>query len=267
MTTPKNSIFSRSRTESEHNTIVQRFWSSVEKTTSCWLWRGNKSGRGYGNLWVAGVYILAHRLSYELHSGPIPHGLLVLHDCPDGDNPLCVNPDHLWIGTQQDNVHDMFRKQRNGALTHPERLARGDRHGSHTQPESVPQGERHWTRLYPERLTRGDQSWPRLHPQRMARGARHGSRTHPERVARGSQLAQAKLTEDDVHTICQRFQAGQGRRGLKAQLAREFGVGNKLIGQIFKGQCWRHVTRHYGIASPLDAATVPSVGEEKANAS
>lgn len=97
-------------------TESQRFWEKVNKTDSCWLWTGSKRNKGYG----AFVYVRdgqvihgrAHRYSYEIHKGPIPEGMLVLHNCPSGDNPACVNPDHLWLGNDLDNVHDMMKKGR-----------------------------------------------------------------------------------------------------------------------------------------------------------
>lgn len=63
---------------------------------------------GYGRI----DSIRAHRLSWIIHNGPIPTGLHVLHDCPDGDNPSCVNPSHLWLGTHQDNMDDRAKKLR-----------------------------------------------------------------------------------------------------------------------------------------------------------
>lgn len=83
--------------------------------TGCTLWTGGAAGRGYGVLGSGGLrapQVYAHRISYELANGPIPDGLFVLHNCPGGDNPLCVNPDHLFLGTQADNMADMVAKGR-----------------------------------------------------------------------------------------------------------------------------------------------------------
>lgn len=92
--------------------LADRFWEKVEMGDGCWEWQGAFDGHGYGQLNVDGRRVLAHRLAYELTHGPIPKGLLVLHDCPDGDNPACVNPDHLWLGTHKDNSQDMSNKGR-----------------------------------------------------------------------------------------------------------------------------------------------------------
>lgn len=93
-------------------TLEERFWSKVDKSGSCWVWTASKSPKGYGKIGIKNVPRLAHRVSYELANGPIPDGLMVCHNCPDGDNPACVNPAHLFLGTNTDNVQDMIKKGR-----------------------------------------------------------------------------------------------------------------------------------------------------------
>jgi len=83
----------------------QDFFSRAEVQGDCWLWRGPKRGR-YGSVGETGY---AHRRAYERFIGPIPPGLYVLHRC---DTPLCINPSHLFLGTQQDNLDDAKAKGR-----------------------------------------------------------------------------------------------------------------------------------------------------------
>ena len=86
-----------------------RFWQKVRKSDGCWEWTAARNGYGYGIFGPNRKTFLAHRLSWSMAHGDIPDGLHVLHHC---DNPSCVRPDHLFIGTAKDNVQDMIRKGR-----------------------------------------------------------------------------------------------------------------------------------------------------------
>ncbi len=100
-------------------TLDERFWEKVQKSEGCWLWTANTTKDRNGNkrygLLGAGRrgegMLYAHRVSWELHFGAIPEGLLILHRC---DTPACVNPNHLFLGTQTDNMQDMAAKGRQG---------------------------------------------------------------------------------------------------------------------------------------------------------
>lgn len=75
----------------------------------CWYWLGAYNNKGYGLFWYNNKLVSAHRMSHEFHLGPIPDGLFILHKC---DNPKCVNPDHFFLGTYQDNSDDKLSKGR-----------------------------------------------------------------------------------------------------------------------------------------------------------
>jgi len=90
--------------------IIDRFWSYVSNTNSgCWRWCGGTFGNGYGQFRWGHRKVKAHRVSYSLFYGPIPDGKIICHHC---DNKLCVNPNHLFLGTHKDNTEDREMKGR-----------------------------------------------------------------------------------------------------------------------------------------------------------
>lgn len=111
---------------------IGRFWSKTQKTETCWLWIAATDRKGYGYFSVGpkrsedgsirNTMRASHRVAYEIANGPIPDALWVLHKC---DNPRCVNPGHLFLGTSQDNVTDMDQKGRR--VSNP---MRGSRHAN-----------------------------------------------------------------------------------------------------------------------------------------
>lgn len=88
-----------------------RFWKSVDKKgeNECWNWKSSKNKKGYGRIHLGMVGTTAHRFSYMINKGEIPEGMFVCHSC---DNPGCVNPNHLFLGTNKDNMKDCMDKNR-----------------------------------------------------------------------------------------------------------------------------------------------------------
>ena len=112
---PSHAVFTideESRRIARFKRTVARFWSKVNRgdPTACWWWKASRNKAGYGTINFAGKMKLAHRVAWELHNDEkIPDGLLVCHTC---DQPACVNPRHLYVGTHQDNANDVTERDR-----------------------------------------------------------------------------------------------------------------------------------------------------------
>ena len=122
-------------------TPQERFRLYVRETPKCWEWTGYKNEKGYGVINLGGERMMAHRMAYELAGGTIPKGLSVLHKC---DNPSCVRPKHLFVGTRADNNADMDRKGRRrppdmrGTRNHRATLTEADIRAIRASDESGP---------------------------------------------------------------------------------------------------------------------------------
>lgn len=203
--------------------FLARFWAKVNRNGPvpshrpelgpCWLWTGSIN-HGYGRISLGpqgAVYeFRAHRVSWELHYGPIPDGLFVCHHC---DTSACVRPSHLFVGDQAANAADMVAKGR--SLT----------------------GDRNVSRQYPERVSRGAAKSV-IMLKTAARGAAHGLRKHPERVARGERQGGSKLTAPEVIEMRQRYAAGGVTH---KQLAVDFGISSSHACGVIGGSFWRHL--------------------------
>ncbi len=114
MPVPKNpvayALYIERQRQSQSHPLEDKLWRYVEKSDGCWLWVGrSKTWNGYGVIQHKHRALRAHRVSWEIHNGPIPVGLCVLHRC---DTPACVCPDHLFLGTDADNNKDRSLKGR-----------------------------------------------------------------------------------------------------------------------------------------------------------
>ena len=124
---PKNTIPDNLRTDQK---LSARFWNKVSTSqpSDCWEWTAYRNPRGYGKIGISGVVHFAHRVAWELTNGTIPDGMRVLHSC---DNPPCCNPGHLHLGTQADNVQEMWDRSRHGPKRiRPGHKCRGEAHHS-----------------------------------------------------------------------------------------------------------------------------------------
>lgn len=224
-----------------------------DETSHCWLWSGSRQRTGYGGLSHARKRLLAHRVSYELHTGPIPAGFCILHAC---DNPPCVNPRHLLLGTQRENVRDRDRKGRGNTLgrsTPEDRRPRGPRHGSATHPERFrrtgPLLSDEAARDIRDRYGRGGTTHAELAARYgvslSAIGAVVRGRTWraadspvpPSSYVRRPPFGRAKkLTPEAVRDMRSRY----GRGGITmARLGAEYGVTSAAVGQAIRGVTWR----------------------------
>jgi hypothetical protein len=179
-------------------TLEERFWSKVDKSGDCWVWTDHKTAQGDGRIHVGPSMKRAHRIAYELAIGQIPQGMYVCHHC---DNKSCVNPEHLFLGTHQDNMTDMMNKGRHVA----------------------PSGARNGARLHPESCPRGD---------------KHGFHNHPEAWLRGEASKRAKLTAIDVLAIRSLYQSGGWTH---RTLAQRFNINKGHVHRIIIREVWRHI--------------------------
>lgn len=93
----------------KQNNLSILYTKCIKQPNGCWIWTAGKTSRGYGMMNYQNKKQYAHRLSYQYSKGPITNGLHVCHSC---DNPSCINPDHLWLGTNYDNILDKMKKGR-----------------------------------------------------------------------------------------------------------------------------------------------------------
>ena len=202
---------------------IERFWAKVDRSGDCWEWTAKGTPKGYGVFGLLRKSVYAHRLSWKMEVGEIPDGMCVCHRC---DNPPCVRPSHLFLGTYADNMEDMVRKERG-----PKKLSHED------------------VRAVRERYQAGDWTQKALAVlmevcpaviSNVVRGATHrfaGGETAADSTKRGEEIVQAKLTEGEVLQIRDAVAGGASQ----AETSRKFGVHVMTVNHIVHRRTWKHV--------------------------
>jgi hypothetical protein len=216
--------------------LADRLWSRVEKTPAgCWEWTGNRNALGYGIVTVQhSKRFRAHRVAWELTRGPIPDGMVVCHRC---DNPPCCNPEHLFLGTHDENMADMVAKDRH---------ARGERNGhARMTSEQVREIREARARGEPLCLLAERYGISETGVCNIAKGRSWGHAPMPEGSTTGrtpflagEAVANAKLTADDVLRLRALCRSGWT---IKAAAALVPSVSDVAVRYAVRGITWKHL--------------------------
>lgn len=216
--------------------VEERFYNfiSPEPNSGCWLWLGPLSGSGYGRMTINKKGVQAHRVAWEINNGKIPDGLFACHTC---DVRCCVNPAHLFLGTQSDNLQDMVNKKRDNPR-------RGERHGkarfSETQIAAIRADMRSLAQIASEYGV--DKQY--IHRIKKGKHWRHslGGMSHEnDRIVRGRKIRargethwKAKLNNNAVFLIRKDERSSR-------ELAKVFGVSKTTVLRIKQRKNWEHI--------------------------
>jgi hypothetical protein len=227
---------------------IEKFWKHVivGPKDKCWPWKGIGKNR-YGQMLVNGTVRSAHRLSYEIHNGPIPDGLFVCHKC---DNPPCVNPEHLFLGTNLDNVRDAMQKGR--AKMPPINDNSGERCGTSKLTSAqvleiarrIDAGELHKdlsakfgvSSSVISRINTG-RRWSSVTGRSIVNSKEWRKLPRPE--TSGEKHPRHKLTQGNIFEICKRLDSGESQR----KIATIIGVSRAAIESIDQGKSWGWLTK------------------------
>jgi hypothetical protein len=179
----------------------------------CKIWpflKGRRDGRALVNINHkrnnASRIVLVKKLNRSINPG-----YFALHTC---DNPSCIDSDHIYEGTQQQNMDDAKARKR------------------------LPSGNNHWTKIYPEKKITGSKHWSKIHPEKIVRGDKHYYNIHPELRVKGEQQGNSKLTESDVREIRFLYAADVYNQ---YELARIYHVLQPAIQSVICRRRWKHV--------------------------
>jgi hypothetical protein len=201
------------------------------------------------------IYRALRYLFETVHGRTHPDYPELAHNCPTGDDKLCISSFHLIPVTRSEHGQDRKEKgqmpsgDNHFSRMRPEKLhrgpiadttnwKRGDAHWTRTTPEKMKIGDDHWTHQRPELVARGDATGVRKHPESRPRGDDHHARRTPEVIPRGTDFPQSKLDEDKVREIRRLYATGNYTQ---KQLAEMFGVTQHLICLIIHRKAWAHV--------------------------
>ena len=225
--------------------VLGLFWPLVDKSRgedACWIYTGQTNDRGYGVLYYQHLSMLAHRLSYTIHRGPIPAGRKVLHTC---DTPPCIQPLHLWPGTHADNVHDMDRKGRRGKQPYH----RGEKSpvAKLTDAQTTELRQRYLSGEVTQKQLAEEYGVIRQTISTWVSGKRAGttsiSRPPREYATRGEGHYEGKLTTDAVRIFRARAAAGHRLKDITDEYNATAlaPVTKQMVWRIIHRKAWTHV--------------------------
>ena len=211
----------------------RRLWSKINilSDDKCWEWQGAKTTAGYGVIRINYELNYAHRLAWMLkNKAEIPKKGVICHRC---DNPSCCNPNHLFLGTQADNIRDAAKKDRmpKGEVHHMSSISKDDvrhiRYLGYTNMSKKKIGEKFGISRQAVTDILCKRTWGHIDPEWEP----------PAKKSKGAAHPNAKLTEEDIRSI-RRLTKSMSIRAI----ARKFNVSRGTITPIIKGETWKHVT-------------------------
>ncbi len=213
-----------------------------EAGTGCWIWTGSLC-QGYGQGRIHGVAVRMHRFMWERLKGPVPKALFVLHNCPAGDNPSCCNPEHMFLGTQDDNRKDCVRKGRqargstggHAVLTEPEVVQIVKRYANGDISQHALAREYDVDRGTIKQIVNGN-TWTHLTDQIAPYIKQIGAKRLEG--YRGETVPQGKLSKWDVLLARHWYRTGQFNQ---AELSRAMKVSTGAMCVMLQGKTWKHI--------------------------